>query len=78
MRKDVIYCNYKKRREKTIMKRGRPPVANPKTEVMQIRVTKDEKEMLYRVREVYDFESVAEMIITLVHIKDETSKRKTE
>lgn len=78
MRKDVILCNYKKRREKTKLKRGRPLVANPKTEVMQIRVTKDEKEMLYRVKEVYDFESVAEMILTFVHIKDETAKRKAK
>ena len=60
------------------MKLGRPPVANPKTEVMQIRVTKDEKEMLYRVKNEYDFNSVAEMILTLVQIKDETAKRKAE
>ena len=53
-------------------------MANPKTEVMQIRVTKDEKEMLYRVKKEYDFESVAEMILTFVHIKDKTAKRKAE
>lgn len=60
------------------MPRGRPPVANPKTEFMQIRVTKEEKEMLYRVKDEYDFDSVAEMLLFFVRLKDETAKRKAE
>lgn len=60
------------------MPKGRPPVANPKKEFMQIRVTKEEKEMLYRVKEEYDFDSVAKMILFFVRLKDETAKRKAE
>lgn len=41
----------------------------PKKEVLQIRLTKEEKEMLFETAKEYDFDSVAEMVITFAKIK---------
>lgn len=50
--------------------RGRPCKGDkPKTEVLQIRVTPEEKRMLFEVAEQFDFDSAAEMIITFAQIK---------
>lgn len=48
------------------MPRGRPISDNPKKEFVQIRVTKEEKEMLNRVKEAYEFESISEMILFFI------------
>lgn len=57
------------------MSRGRPFSNNPKKEFMQIRVTREEKEMLQRVKEAYEFESISEMILTFIKRKDEIAKK---
>lgn len=57
------------------MPKGRPFSENPKKEFLQIRVTKEEKEMFNRVREAYEFESVSEMIIYFIKRKDEIARR---
>lgn len=43
---------------------------SPKKEVLQIRLTKEEKKMLFETAKEYDFDSVAEMIITFAKIKN--------
>lgn len=54
--------------------RGRPKIDNPKTEVLQLRLTPEEKEMLFNAKEMYDFDSVAEMILFFVKLKMEKQK----
>lgn len=57
------------------MPRGRPFSDNPKKEFVQIRVTKEEKEMLNRVKDAYEFESISEMILYFIKRKDEIAKK---
>lgn len=44
---------------------------NPKSEVLQLRLTPEEKKMLFDVAEAYDFSSVAEMLLTFTRMKGE-------
>ena len=48
-----------------------------KNEVLQIRLTKQEKELIFQTAEEYDFDSAAEMILEFIKIKHEAYKRKT-
>lgn len=54
---------------------GRPKLDNPKSEVLQIRLTPKEKEMLFYTAEEYSFDSVAEMIIEFTKLKYDRLKR---
>ena len=54
---------------------ARPTIDNPKTEVIQIRLTPAEKEMLFYTAEEYSFNSVSEMIIEFIRLKYERLKR---
>ena len=60
------------------MSRGRPKTENPKSEVLQIRLTAKEKEMLFYTAEQYDFDSVAEMLIEFTKIKYEKLSREAD
>lgn len=57
---------------------ARPKLDNPKSEVLQIRLTPKEKEMLFYTAEEYDYDSVAEMIIEFTKIKYECLQRKAK
>lgn len=54
---------------------ARHKIENPKSEVLQIRLTPQEKEMLFYTAEEYSFDSVAEMILEFTKIKYERLKR---
>lgn len=54
---------------------ARPKLINPKSEVLQIRLTKQEKDMLFYTAEEYSFDSVSQMIIEFTKIKYERLKR---
>lgn len=54
---------------------ARPRIENPKTEVLQIRLTPKEKEMLFYTAEEFNFDSVAEMIIEFTRLKYERLQR---
>lgn len=42
-----------------------------KSEVLQLRLTPQEKQMLFEIAEAYDFDSVAEMLLTFARMKGE-------
>lgn len=54
---------------------ARPKINNPKSEVIQIRLTPAEKEMFFYTAEEYSFDSVSEMIIEFIQIKYDKLKR---